>query len=158
MEINKNENEKKEENKEKENKIESDNKIVRKQKKKFTANKNLPNLNLLNIPKDNNNISFNSMTKDKINNFINDDVEKLKDDLSPIHQVLNSSNLISKNVLTNNYNNESNKELVTIVKNINKEENIILEKQNENNQNYNSDSGKKKKSKKKSFNKFDFII
>ena len=49
--------------------------------------------------------------------------------------------MINKNVLTNNYNNESNKELVKIINNIDKE----LEKQNENNQNYNSDSGKKKK-------------
>ncbi len=62
--------------------------------------------------------------------------------------------MINKNVLTNNYNNESNKELVKIINNIDKE----LEKQNENNQNYNSDSGRKKKSKKKNFNKFDFII
>ena len=149
---NKDENEKE---KEKENKKESENQIEIKQSKKNVTKKNLSksNLNVINIPNDNNN-SFNSKIKEQLNNF-KDDVVKLKDDLTPVvHQALSSSDIISKNVLTYNYNNDSNKELVKIIKNIDDE----LEKQNDNNQNYNSDSGKKKKSKKKSFNKFDFII
>ncbi len=155
---NNNENEngnKDEKEKEKENKKESENQIEIKQSKKNVTKKNLSksNLNVINIPNDNNN-SFNSKIKEQLNNF-KDDLVKLKDDLTPVvHQALSSSDIISKNVLTYNYNNDSNKELVKIIKNIDDE----LEKQNDNNQNYNSDSGKKKKSKKKSFNKFDFII